>query len=160
MSNIKYSKQRFSSTIEYYHRYRPDYPKAVVQTMIDECGLDTSKIIADIGMGTGIFTKNLLDNHNMVFVIEPNRDMRNIAISMLSGYSRFKAIDGSVEETHLPNHSVDFITCPQAFHLLLIRMHPRTKEQLSGNPLLDGGADFGTNEGSSLGISLLFLMPS
>lgn len=71
------SKQRFSSTIDYYHRYRPDYPKAVIQVMIDECGLDDSKIIADIGMGTGIFTKNLLDNNNTVFGVEPNLDMRN-----------------------------------------------------------------------------------
>lgn len=116
MHNLKDSKQRFSSTIEYYHRYRPDYPKAVLQVMIDECGLDDSKIIADIGMGTGIFTKNLLDNNNTIFGIEPNVDMRHIAQQQLSKYHNFKPIDGSAEETHLPDHSVDFITCAQAFH--------------------------------------------
>ncbi len=116
MPNIKDSKQRFSSTIEYYHRYRPNYPEAVIQVMIDECGLDDSKIIADIGMGTGIFTRNLLDNHNTVFGVEPNLGMRNIAISILSDYPNFKPIDGSAEETRLPDHSVDFITCAQAFH--------------------------------------------
>ena len=116
MSNTRDSKERFSATIEYYHRYRPDYPETVIQMLIDQCGLNNAKIIADVGMGTGIFTKQLLESGYTVFGVEPNPDMRNAAIQFLSKYKNFKAVDGSSELTQLSDHSVDIITAAQAFH--------------------------------------------
>ncbi|HEY5811048.1 MAG TPA: hypothetical protein VIT23_00140, partial [Terrimicrobiaceae bacterium] len=59
--------RRFSNTVEHYVRHRPDYPKQIVELLENECSLPAGSVIADIGSGTGIFSKLLLDNAYTVF---------------------------------------------------------------------------------------------
>jgi SAM-dependent methyltransferase len=58
----------------------------------------------------------LLERGSHVTAVEPNQAMREAAERMLAGESRYSSVMGSAEETHLQNHSVDFIVCAQAFH--------------------------------------------
>ncbi|MGH7909805.1 MAG: class I SAM-dependent methyltransferase, partial [Thermodesulfobacteriota bacterium] len=81
-----------------------------------ECKLVSSSIIADIGSGTGILSRLFLKNDNIVFGVEPNKEMRKIAERLLKNYSNFKSVDGAAESTNLKGQSVDFITSGQAFH--------------------------------------------
>src|SRR5262245_41544955 len=108
--------QRFSSRVENYIKYRPGYPNGVIETLRSECGLTSDSIIADIGSGTGILTEMFLRNGNLVYGIEPNREMREAGERLLKGYPRFHSFAAQAEETRLPDHSVDFITAGQAFH--------------------------------------------
>jgi SAM-dependent methyltransferase len=73
-------------------------------------------MIADIGSGTGIFTRMLLENGNRVFGVEPNTDMRLAAEKLLASFPRFTSVAGAAEVTTLADHSVDFITVAQAAH--------------------------------------------
>jgi ubiquinone/menaquinone biosynthesis C-methylase UbiE len=107
---------RFSSRVENYIRHRPGYPVQVLETLKSECGMTAASVIADIACGTGIFTKLLLENGNTVFGVEPNREMREAAERLLSGYPRFASISGTAESSNLPDHSVDFATAAQAAH--------------------------------------------
>jgi hypothetical protein len=68
----KATTERFSGRVNNYVRYRPSYPDAVVDTLIDECRLDQDSIVADIGSGTGAFARLMLDRDLRVFAIEPN----------------------------------------------------------------------------------------
>lgn len=52
------SKERFSNRVDSYTKYRPSYPQEVMDYLYDTVGLDGE--IADIGAGTGIFSKLLL----------------------------------------------------------------------------------------------------
>ena len=70
------SKQRFSSRVEQYIKYRPSYPIAILEFLRDQIGLAPAWTIADIGSGTGISAQLFLDAGNMVFAVEPNREMR------------------------------------------------------------------------------------
>jgi SAM-dependent methyltransferase len=108
--------QRFSSRVENYARYRPDYPTAVLELLKEECGLTSDAIIADVASGTGIFTRMLLENGNHVFGVEPNAEMRTAGERLLSGYPRFTSVEGMAEATTLADHSVDFVTAAQAAH--------------------------------------------
>ena len=108
--------QRFSDRVENYMKYRPTYPKEILDVLKAECRLTESSIIADIGSGTGILTKLFLDNGNHVFGIEPNREMREAGERLLSEYPGFTSIAATAESTTLPDHSVDFVTAGQAFH--------------------------------------------
>jgi ubiquinone/menaquinone biosynthesis C-methylase UbiE len=108
--------QRFSGRVENYVRYRPGYPVQVLDTLRKECGLKPEHAIADVASGTGIWTRRLLENGNRVFAIEPNADMRQAAERLLAGFSNFQSIDGTAEQTSLPDHSVDFVTAAQAAH--------------------------------------------
>ena len=108
--------QRFSSRVENYIKYRPGYPNEVIETLRSECGLTADSIIADIGSGTGILTEMFLRNGNLIYGIEPNREMREAGERLLKGYPRFHSVAAQAEETRLPDHGVDFITAGQAFH--------------------------------------------
>ncbi|MFX0166111.1 MAG: class I SAM-dependent methyltransferase [Candidatus Hodarchaeota archaeon] len=109
-------KKRFSSRVENYIKYRPDYPPIIIEFLIKNNILSNKSIIADIGSGTGILSKYFLNNGNKVYGIEPNNDMRNAAENLLKNYPDFISIDGSAEKTGLKNGSIDLITAGQAFH--------------------------------------------
>lgn len=108
--------QRFSNTIEYYAKYRPSYPPEILQLLTKECGFTVNTVIADIGSGTGIFAKLLLEQGYKVFAIEPNAEMRAEAEQLLAHQVNFISINASAEATSLEDNSVDCITAATAFH--------------------------------------------
>ena len=122
--NIKHKNQamisdptkRFSDRVDNYVKYRPGYPHEVLTHLKDVCNLPKGAVIADIGAGTGIFTRLLLDEGYVVKSIEPNQPMLAAAKLMLGGYENFIPIDGIAEATTLEENSVDCIVCAQAFH--------------------------------------------
>jgi ubiquinone/menaquinone biosynthesis C-methylase UbiE len=107
---------RFSDRVENYVRYRPGYPREALDALRRECGLTSSDVIADIASGTGIWTRMLLENGNLVYAVEPNVDMRQAGERLLTEFADFKSVDGSAEATRLPDASVDFVTAAQAAH--------------------------------------------
>ena len=105
--------QRFSDRVDAYVKFRPGYPVQLVQTLLQKTSPGT---VADIGSGTGIFTRLLLDHELKVFAIEPNASMRHAAEVLFSGYAHFTSVDAPAEHTGLADNTVDLITAAQAFH--------------------------------------------
>jgi ubiquinone/menaquinone biosynthesis C-methylase UbiE len=114
--SIKDSTQRFSPRVENYVRYRPSYPKEILELQKKECGLNRNSVIADIAFGTGLFTQLLLEDGNHVIGVEPNEAMRDAGDKFLAAYPKFTSIAGTAEATTLPDHSIDIITAAQAAH--------------------------------------------
>jgi SAM-dependent methyltransferase len=110
------SKQRFSSRVADYVRYRPGYPRAILDPLREECGLTPESVIADVGSGTGLLSRVFLDNGNAMYGVEPNADMRAAGEEFLRSYPKFHSVAGSAEATTLPDASVDFVVAGQAFH--------------------------------------------
>jgi SAM-dependent methyltransferase len=112
------AKQRFSSRVTDYVRYRPGYPAALLDLLRDECGLrgGVECAIADIGSGTGFLAQLFLQQGNRVFGVEPNQEMREAGETFLQSYTTFRSVAGSAEATTLPDASVNFVTAAQAFH--------------------------------------------
>ncbi len=108
--------KRFSSRVENYARYRPDYPHEVIAALQEECGLTSTSLIADIGSGTGFLTRLFLQNGNPVFAVEPNPDMRAACEDLLGEFPGLHSVAGRAEATTLEDHSVDFVVTGQAFH--------------------------------------------
>ncbi len=108
------STQRFSDRVENYARYRPHYPEDLIIHLRTLYSPGT--IVADIGSGTGILTRQLLDNGYVVYSIEPNGPMRSEADRLLGPYPGFHSAGGTAEATGLGDQSIDLITCAQAFH--------------------------------------------
>ncbi len=107
---------RFSHTVDYYAKYRPSYPAAVVDLLEQKGGGKPGAVVADIGSGTGLFAKLLLDHQYKVLGIEPNTAMREKAEQQLADYANFTSVDATAEETGLRSQSVDSITVATAFH--------------------------------------------
>lgn len=110
------SKERFSDRVDQYVKFRPSYSDEVIQYLYGTIGLRPESVIADVGAGTGIFTRLLLEQGSKVIAVEPNPDMRQAAVDQSSGNPNFQAASGSAEETGLADNSVDFIVCAQSFH--------------------------------------------
>jgi SAM-dependent methyltransferase len=108
--------ERFTNRVDDYVRYRPSYPESVVRLLRETAGLGPQTPVADVGSGTGIFARLLLDAGARVFAVEPNDAMRGAAESWLGGLGGFTSMKGSAESTGLPDQSVDLVTCAQAFH--------------------------------------------
>lgn len=110
------SAKRFSSRVEYYIKYRPQYPHALIDFLKENLGLSSSSIIADVGSGPGVLSEMFLKNGNPVFGVEPNKEMREAAENLLAEYPGFRSVEGSAEATTLEPESVDFVTAGQSFH--------------------------------------------
>jgi len=109
------STERFSDRVEDYVRYRPDYPRALVD-WLRGLGVRPDWLVADVGAGTGISSKLFLDAGHRVTAVEPNAAMRAAAARWLGGEGRYRALDGTAEATGLPDGSVDLVIAAQAFH--------------------------------------------
>jgi len=110
------STKRFSDRVENYVRYRPSYPPEVVDLLEREAGLSSDSVVADIGSGTGISAEMLLKAGFSVIGVEPNGPMREAAERLLADYTNFKSVEGTAQETTLPDQSVDLVLAAQAFH--------------------------------------------
>lgn len=106
----------FSGKEETYDNNRPRYPEELITYLYEEVGFCNSSVIADIGSGTGIFSKQLADKGSKVVCVEPNSDMMSVAKLKLLNYGNVSFIDGDCANTKLADSSVDFITVAQAFH--------------------------------------------
>ncbi len=108
--------KRFSSRVDNYIRYRPNYPDEILDLLKSECSLTPASVIADIGSGTGKLAELFLANGNEVFGVEPNREMREAGERLLERYENFTSIPATAEDTTLPRACANFITAGQAFH--------------------------------------------
>jgi SAM-dependent methyltransferase len=110
------AKQRFSNRVEDYVRYRPGYPREILDVLRDGCGLAPESVIVDVGSGTGLLAQLFLENGNVVYGVEPNAAMRDAGEQFLEKYPHFCSVAGSAEATTLPDACADFVVAGQAFH--------------------------------------------
>ncbi|MEO0844024.1 MAG: class I SAM-dependent methyltransferase [Cyanobacteria bacterium J06643_5] len=103
---------RFSDKAEKYTKYRPNYPEAAIDKILENLSSPNQIISADIGAGTGISAGQLANRGVKVIAIEPNQAMREAA----EKHQNIEWKQGTAEDTNLPDNSVDLITCFQAFH--------------------------------------------
>jgi len=108
--------ERFSTRVEDYARHRPSYPPELVPWLRERGGLAAGAVVADVGSGTGIFARQLLDAELTVVGIEPNSAMRRVAEESLGAHPRFTSLAGRAEATRLEAASVELVTAAQAFH--------------------------------------------
>jgi ubiquinone/menaquinone biosynthesis C-methylase UbiE len=107
---------KFTGLASHYASARPSYSKELIDCLYEHFGFTEQSVIADVGSGTGKFAKLLLERGSFVYAVEPNKDMREMAMKELEEFTNFKAIAGSDSATGLQSELVDFVTVAQAFH--------------------------------------------
>lgn len=113
---MKSNSTRFSDRVADYIQYRPHYPIDILDILKTEIDFDQTKIVADIGSGTGISSELFVKNGNQVYAVEPNLEMREAAEDIFKTNPNFISVNGTAESTNLDSNSIDFILCAQAFH--------------------------------------------
>lgn len=111
------STERFGNRVDDYARWRPGYPAELAPWLMRQCRLQPGDRVADIGYGTGLFTRELLRQGLRVQGVEPNAPMRAAGERFLADFAPlFSSHDGTAEATGLEDHSVSLVTAAQAFH--------------------------------------------
>lgn len=114
--------ERFTNRAQNYHIHRPHYPRAVTDLMANRLGLTAQSVVADVGAGTGISSELFLSYGCKVYAVEPNADMRAVAAQHYGDVPGFHLVDGTAENTTLPDGAVDFVVAGQAFHWFNARL--------------------------------------
>lgn len=112
MDNTK----KFSGKAAVYQQARPSYAQELLAFIAQTWHIGTGSLVADVGSGTGIFSRQLLELGAKVFAVEPNADMRAKAEELLAGNPNFVSVNGSAEETTLPDHCFHLVSAAAAFH--------------------------------------------
>ena len=74
----------FTGKSNNYSLFRPTYHSSLISLI--KKNIVSNSVIADIGCGTGILTKQLLDNNIKTIGIEPNKEMYDKAKDYLKDY--------------------------------------------------------------------------
>lgn len=103
---------RFSDRAADYVRYRPSYPAAAIDAILEGLGPPEALAAADVGAGTGISARLLADRGVRVVAVEPSEAMRDAAAPHPGVAWR----TAHAESTGLPAGAVGLVLCAQSFH--------------------------------------------
>ncbi|MGN1423841.1 MAG: methyltransferase domain-containing protein [Oscillospiraceae bacterium] len=103
------NEEKFTGKAALYEMSRPSYAQGAIDLIRSEIPLGEK--VADIGAGTGKFTRQLLSAGYKVYAVEPNADMRERLLDCGA-----EVVCAPAEETGLPDNSVALVTAAQAFH--------------------------------------------
>lgn len=110
------NEERFTGKAAFYDAARPAYAEAALDWMLERLHVPPGARVADVGAGTGIFTRQLLRRGLKVYAVEPNADMRAQAREHCAGEPGFRLLPDGAEHTGLPDAGVELVTAAQAFH--------------------------------------------
>jgi len=103
---------RFSDRADDYVRYRPSYPPAAIDAILEGLGPARGLTAADVGAGTGISARLLGDRGVTVLALEPGEAMRQAA----TPHDNVTWLAGTAEATGLEAGALDLVVCAQSFH--------------------------------------------
>lgn len=121
------SRPNFTGKARLYHRHRPTYPPEAIAFFLEhwrgrfppEAGpAPLLPQTADIGAGTGLFTRLLLERGLPVTAVEPDPQLLAQAKASLAEFPRCRFLQATAEHTGLEAASQDLLTCAQSFHWL------------------------------------------
>lgn len=110
------NEEKFSEKEKIYASARPSYPRAFFEYLKDNNIIGGNMLVADIGAGTGIFTRQISECVKMVYAVEPNDGMREQGIKNTCSLKNVTFVNGTAEETGISSGIADVVTVAQAFH--------------------------------------------
>jgi len=128
--------QKFSGKADVYQQARPTYAPEALNFIAQNWQIGEGSMVADIGSGTGILSRQMISLRAKVYAVEPNADMRAKAEELLGRNSNFVSVNGTAEQTTLPDHKFHLVTAAAAFHWF----DPQAFKQECERILLPGGA--------------------
>lgn len=105
----------YTGKARFYH-HRANYSPECMDFLLQQAGIRSDSVIADIGAGTGTVTRQLLERTDCAIVLaEPNGDMLSRARREIVS-PRVTFLQTPAEDTGIPDRSVDLVVVGTAFH--------------------------------------------
>lgn len=112
------NKELFTGTAEYYSKYRINYPKELLDMILEFYQVDSKEKLLDLGCGTGQLTIPLHKYFEQVIGIDISEEMINEArrISLEKNAQNIRFITMESEKIDKELGQFDLILCGNAFH--------------------------------------------
>lgn len=88
--NAKKESEMFDKAADYYDKFRPGYPKEIIEIMVDKTKLNDYSNTLEIGAGSGKATEYLKDYGFTIRCIEPGENLVKIGQIKYKEYSNIK----------------------------------------------------------------------
>ncbi|MEK3889680.1 class I SAM-dependent methyltransferase [Bacillus sp. FSL K6-3431] len=110
--------ERFAGFSMLYDQNRPSTPIEVVKILTRYLSHKPQKVV-DVGCGTGLSSFIWLNHADEIIGIEPNNDMRQVALANWLAQQKpanLQFVKGLSHQLGMESESVDIVTCSQSFH--------------------------------------------
>jgi ubiquinone/menaquinone biosynthesis C-methylase UbiE len=109
----------YTNKAQLYDKYRWDYPKEAIDSIIDYSSINTNSNILDIGAGTGIMTKHFIDKVQRIYAVEPNPEMFKILKNKYNSIKSFSLIYSTSDDlSSIQTETIDLIVAAHSIHWL------------------------------------------
>ncbi len=126
----------FDGASELYQRARPDYPTALVETVIEITGVRAGDELLEIGCATGKATLPFARRGFRITCIEPGPNLAAAARGNLAPYEGVRIVEAGFEEWPLPDGMrFDLVFAATAWHWVA----PQLRYQRAWQALRPGG---------------------
>lgn len=114
--DAKKESEMFDKAAEYYDKFRPGYPREIIETLVDKTKLSEKSKTLEIGAGSGKATEYFKDYGFSIRCIEPGENLVKNGQIKYKEYSHIKFECGRFEEVELTSETYDVIYAAQSFH--------------------------------------------
>ena len=138
MSNVLKAERKYKGASEYYSRYRPPYPSALVTVLQQAFHLDGTGRLLDLGSGPGSVAIPLAHLFERVVAIDPEPDMHKEGrrVAARAGIENIEWVCASSEDLSPSLGTFRLVTMGESFHWM---DRHRTLEALYDLIAIDGG---------------------
>lgn len=124
----------YSPVVEAYNKTRPQYPKALVDRVVELTQLPNSATILEIGCGPGTATVTFAELDFSILCLEPNPDFCAIARRNCAKYSKVEFQTTSFEEWNLGAKRFDAVLAATSIHWIPPEIaYPKVANALQDN---------------------------
>ncbi len=116
LPNWQERSRSFDRVADLYDACRPDYPEALVESVVALAGLRPGSRVLEIGSGTGKATAPFARRGFSILCIEPGRDLAAVAARKFAGYPAVAFETVPFEEWPELQGEFDLVMAAQAFH--------------------------------------------
>jgi SAM-dependent methyltransferase len=117
-SSIDWKKdsQSFDSVAGLYDKFRPAYPRRLVDCIIEWSGLNEGARILEVGSGTGKATRFFASRGYSIHCVEPGRNLAAVAARNLKAFPLVTFEVDRYEQSQDRSGEFDLVLSAQAFH--------------------------------------------
>jgi SAM-dependent methyltransferase len=107
----------FGEVADLYDRARPGYPAALVDDVLESCGLPAPRVL-EVGAGTGKATVAFAARGLEIVALEPTAEMASVAARNVAAFPAVTVEVATFEEWHGSGALFDLVLAAQSWHLL------------------------------------------
>ncbi len=106
----------FDEAPSLYDRYRPGYPDAAVEAMVELAEVPPAGRVLEVGAGTGQLTLPLVERGFNVTALEPGPRMAALLVRKLDPYPASRVVVARFEDAVQEPSAFDLVASATAFH--------------------------------------------